>query len=189
MNSKILVVDIETTDFLDKGGSIVEIGAVELDLGTGDIKHVFNSLCREKILTAKHREAWIFKNSDLTVEEVRNAPPFEEVAAQFQAIMNQYTLGIAAYNRAFDFSFLQSRGLVLPRHLPCPMIVATDVCKLPGRYGKSKWPKVEEAWEFLFPTVPYVEKHRGADDAYHEAMIIYELFRRGEYRPFPAAKN
>lgn len=179
--NKILVVDIETTGFMEDNGSIVEIGAVELDLDTGKIKEVFNSLCREKILTAKHRDAWIFKNSDLTVEEVRNAPPFEEVAARFQELVDRYPKGITAFNRLFDFTFLISRGIRLPRHLPCPMHVATDICKLPGKFGDYKWPKVEEAFAHLYPDIPYKEKHRGADDAKHEAMIVYKLYTMGKW--------
>lgn len=178
---KILVVDIETTGFLNEGGSIVEIGAVELDLATGQIAEAFSSVCRESILTAKHRDAWIFKNSDLTVEEVRNAPPFEEVAMEFQELMNNYPAGITAFNRVFDFEFLMSRGLKLPRLLPCPMILATPICKLPGKYGKYKWPKVEEAFTHFFPGTDYTEKHRGADDAFHEAMIVYKLFTLGVF--------
>ena len=66
MENKILVVDIETTGLDKVKDCIVEIGAAEIDLKTGIITGVFNSLCREKHLTAKHRDAWIFSNSDLT---------------------------------------------------------------------------------------------------------------------------
>ena len=36
MSEKILVVDIETTNFLQRGGLIVEVGIVELDTETGE---------------------------------------------------------------------------------------------------------------------------------------------------------
>lgn len=180
---KIIVIDIETTGFLSEGGSIVEIGAVELDLTTGAIKTVFDSLCREDRLTAKHREAWIFQNSDLTPEQVRDAPPFKIVAQEFQTVIDSYPAGATAFNRLFDFTFLQDRGIRLHKHLPCPMILATNVCKLPakGRQG-YKWPKVEEAFSHFFPDTPYVEKHRGADDAYHEAMIVHRLYQIGVFK-------
>lgn len=86
--SKILVLDIETTGFLNQGGSIVEIGIVELCLSTGNTQIIFDSLLREDILTAKHREepmGWIFRNSDLTPEAVRVAPPASKVLTQVQA--------------------------------------------------------------------------------------------------------
>lgn len=181
-DQKILIIDIETTGFLREGGSIVEIGAVELDLQTGKIEKVFDSLCKEDILTAKHREAWIFKNSNLTVEAVRNAPSFAKVAWEFQRVVNKYPLGATAFNRSFDFDFLQNRGIIFPKSLPCPMLLSTDICKLPGRMGSYKWPKVEEAFSFLFPDVEYKELHRGADDAFHEAAIVYKLFTMGIFK-------
>ena len=182
MQNRILVIDIETTGWLNDGGSIVEIGAVELDLTSDIITEVFNSICREKTLTAKHRDAWIFNNSDLTVEMVRDAPPFEEVAAEFQKLIDKYTEGVTAYNRDFDVPFLQNRRLKFFKLLACPMLLATEVCQIPGKFGKYKWPKVEEAFRHFYPDVEYQEKHRGADDAKHEAMIVWALYQMGEFR-------
>jgi len=48
-------------------------------------------------------------------------------------------------------------------------------------YRTPKWPKVEEAWEFFFSDVEYKEKHRALDDARHEALIAYELFKLGYF--------
>lgn len=186
MEKKLLVIDIETTGFLNQGGSIVEIGIAELDMETGEANIIFDSVCKESILTAKHREepfGWIFRNSNLSVEEVRYAPPFEEVAEEVQSIIDDYPLGATAYNRQFDIEFLQSRNIRFHKLQPCPMQVATNICKLPATNGRSKykWPKVEEAWAQLFPGQPYTEVHRGADDALHEAMILYKLYEMGEY--------
>ena len=183
---KILVLDIETTGFLNQGGSIVEIGIVELNLDNGEIKEVYNSLCREKILSAKHKEepfGWIFRNSDLTPEEVRKAPEFEKVKEEVQEILDQYPLGCTAFNNAFDFGFLRSRGFKI-EGLPCPMKLSTNICKIPNRNGYAgyKWPSVEEAFAFFFPDIDYTEKHRGADDAFHEAMIVHKLFQMNVFK-------
>jgi len=180
---KILVLDIETTGFLNQGGSIVEIGIVELCLETGHVKVIFDSLLREDILTARHREkpmGWIFRNSNLSIEEVRNAPPASEVFLKVQKILNDYPKGCTAYNKQFDFGFLKNRGLEI-NELPCPMMLVTEVCKLPNKngYDNYKWPTVEEAWRHLFPAIQYDELHRGADDAKHEALIVYELYKLG----------
>ena len=63
------------------------------------------------------------------------------------------------------------------------MIAATPLVNLPPNPGRStpKWPKVEEAWEHFFPDVAYIEQHRGADDAVHEAKIVYELYKIGVF--------
>lgn len=184
--NKILVLDIETTGFLNQGGSIVEIGIVELNLDNGEIKEVYNSLCREEILTAKHRDApfgWIFRNSDLKVEDVRKAPDFKIVKKEVQEILDKYPLGCTAFNNAFDFGYLRNRGIEI-KSLPCPMKLSTSICKLPNKNGYSgyKWPSVEEAFAHFFPEEKYEEKHRGADDAFHEAKIVYKLFTMGVFK-------
>lgn len=183
--NKLLVIDIETTGFLHQGGSIVEIGIVELDVVTGEAAIIYDSLCREDILTAKHRQeplGWIFKNSDLKPEALRLAPHFKFVKREVQKIIDKYPLGVTAFNRNFDEGFLSDRELKFGLLQPCPMLIGTNVCKLPGKRGGYKWPKVEEAWKFLFPDEPYVEQHRGADDALHEAKIVFELIKRGHYK-------
>jgi hypothetical protein len=71
------------------------------------------------------------------------------------------------------------------------MLSVTPVVNLPPNFGYStpKWPKVEEAWEYLFPQVEYKEKHRALDDAKHEALIVYELYKLGKYEVFSKKKE
>lgn len=180
---KIAIADIETTDFFDRGGFIVEVGIASLDTDTGEIKGVLSSVCREPGMTAKDRNAWIFNHSDLTVDEVRHAPEFITIKAEIQRQFDKCH-AVTAYNKAFDFKFLKDRGVLIHNEWPCPMRVSTPVCKIPktGRgafYGGYKWPNVEEAWKHFFPEEPYIEAHRGLDDAMHEARIVYELHKLG----------
>lgn len=180
---KILILDIETTHFLQKGGKIVEIGIVELDLTNGDRVKLFDEVCHEKGITLKEVEgAWIIENSDLTVEMIRNSRRLDRMQPEIQEIINKYPLGATAFNNSFDFGFLEDRGFRFPKKLPCPMKLATDICKLPSPRGGYKWPKVEEAHKHFFGDVGYVEQHRGADDAYFEAEIVYELYKMGVFK-------
>lgn len=179
----IIVLDIETTNFLNKGGKIVEVGAVSLDLDTGYTEAIFDSLMREPGLTQSDRESWIFKNSTLTVEDVREASASELVLQQLQAVIDQYPDGVTAFNRDFDIGFLSSRGIRFPKLQPCPMKVATDVCKVPAAYGGFKWPKVEECYSIFFPEYEYKEAHRGLSDAIDEAVLVYYLYKQGYYKP------
>lgn len=183
MQKRILIIDIETTGFLQKGGTIVEVGMIELDLETGKKEIVFDSVCHEEGITREQVESsWIVANSDLTVEDVRTSPKLKDLIPMIQTIVDQYPLGMTAFNRDFDEKFLTSRGIVFGELLPCPMLISTDICKLPSPRGRGfKWPKVEEAYAFFFPERDYVEKHRGADDAMHEADIVYELYKRGSF--------
>lgn len=180
--SKILILDIETTDFLQRGGKIVEIGIVELDLSNGNRQIIFDSVCWETGLTEKEvDESWIVKNSDLTKEAIRNSKNLKILQPEIQEIINRYTPGATAFNNAFDFGFLESRGFTFPKKLPCPMKLSTDICKIQTPRG-YKWPKVEEAHKHFFGDVGYVEKHRGADDAFYEAEIVYELYKMGVFK-------
>ncbi|MDI6034006.1 3'-5' exonuclease [Flavobacterium sp. LB2P84] len=181
--SKILIIDIETTGFLQQNGKIVEIGIIELDLLTGERIILFDEVCHEVGITLEEMEkSWIVQNSNLTVKMVKYSGSIESKRKRIQKILNDYPLGATAFNNAFDFGFLEHRGFVFPKKLPCPMKLSTDICKIPHTNGLGfKWPKVEEAHLHFFGNVGYVEKHRGADDAYFEAEIVYELFKRGVF--------
>lgn len=183
--SKILILDIETTGFLNQGGKIVEVGVVELDLTNGDKKIIFNEVCHETGITENEiKNSWIVNNSDLNIELIKYSENLERKKHRLQKILNDYSLGATAFNNEFDFGFLTNRGLVFPKKLPCPMKLSTDVCKIPSHNGIGfKWPKVQEAWDFFFgKETGYIETHRGADDAFHEADIVYELYKMGIFK-------
>lgn len=179
---EILIIDIETTDFLQSGGKIVEIGIVSLDLATGNKKVLFDEVCHERPITRKEVEdSWIVKNSDLTVDQIRQSRQLKDMQSEVQSIINAYPNGATAFNNAFDFGFLENRGFMFPKKLACPMKLSTDICKCPGRNGTYKWPNVMEAYRHFFGDTGYVEKHRGADDAYYEADIVLELYKIGVF--------
>jgi len=181
--SKIIILDLETTGFLHVGGKIVEVGIVELDLSSGERKIIFDSVCHESGITREEVEnSWIVKNSDLTIEEIRRSPNLESIKPEIQQIIDRYESGATAFNNSFDFGFMESRGFTFPKKLDCPMKLSTDICKLPSPRGGYKWPKVEEAHFHFFGDVGYIEKHRGADDAFFEAEIVYKLFQLGIFK-------
>lgn len=183
MSKEILIIDLETTNFLNKGGKVVEIGIVKLDLDTGDASIIFDHVMHERPITRKEvEESWIVKNSDITVEAIQQSKQLKDYRAQIQFILDKYPLGCTAFNNAFDFGFMEDRGFKFPKKLPCPMLLSTPILKLPGKYGDYKWPKVQEAWDYFFGETDYIELHRGADDALHEAKIVYELYLRGVFK-------
>ena len=178
---KILVIDIETTGFINSGGKIVEVGIVSLDLTNGNREIIFSSLVHEHPITLEEvQKSWIVQSGYITVEEIRTSPMLSEKLAEIQAIISAHEHGATAFNRSFDFDFLESRGIKFPKKLPCPMLLSTPICKCPNKNRAGyKWPKVEEAYKFFFPESNYDELHRGADDALHEAEIVYELHKLG----------
>lgn len=177
---KILIIDLETTGFTPKTGKIVEIGIVELDISNGEKKILFDEVVLEEGITIEEVEkSWIVANSTLTVDMIMTSTRLENLKPRIQRIINSYPAGSTAFNNVFDFNFMDDRGFVFPKKLACPMKLATNVCQIPKVRGGFKWPKVQEAYEFFFGKTEYIETHRGADDAFHEADIVYELYKRG----------
>lgn len=181
---KILILDIETTGFLQKGGKIVEVGLVELCLETGEKKIVFDEVCHEKGISLEEvKNSWIVENSTLTVDAIRNSRSLDKMRSEIQGLLDQYSDGATAFNNDFDFGFFEDRGFVFPKKLACPMKLSTNICQIPSPRGMGyKWPKVQEAWDFFFGKTDYIETHRGADDAFHEADIVFELYKRGIFK-------
>lgn len=181
---KILIVDIETTGFRITD-FIVEIGMVSLDITNGTITPLVNECIWEKGITKEIIEdSWIYKNSDITVEHIQLGNNLYKVQKLIQTIINHYPLGITAYNSAFDFRFLEGKGFTLDKKLDCPMQLLTPVMKLEKANFKGgyKYPSVMEAYKFFFPEENYVEKHRGLDDAIHEAKIVYKMIQEGIFK-------
>lgn len=186
MNNDILIIDIETTNFLDRGGKIVEIGMVSLDLETGGRTKVMDEVVYEPGIQREEVEnSWIVKNSSLTVEMVQKGLNLDRIKNMVQALIKAYPRGATAFNNAFDFGFMESRGFVFPNKLACPMLLATDILKIPSTFkkGEYKWPKVTECMNHFFPEEEdYEEEHRGFSDAMDEARIVYELFLMGIFK-------
>ena len=182
----ILVVDIETTGWLNAGGKIVEIGIVELDINTGHSKVIYDELVLDPLLDPdKLKTSWICTSSYIDASEVLlKGRPMDKVFDEVQNLFNNSSKGITAFNSDFDFKFLKSYGFTLPKELGCLMKLSVDICKLPktgkaAKYPGYKWPTAEEAYKHFFPEADYVEKHRGADDALHEASVAFELLKLG----------
>ncbi len=177
----VCVIDIETTGLDPTFDYIVEVGMCKLNLDTGQVTPLLNTLvCEAGFRRDGDPDAWIFQNSDLSYDDVLKAPPWEEVHPRIQVILDAYP--VTAFNKDFDLGFLQHRG-VHPRNvLPCIMKVATPICRIPHpSYAGFKWPKAEEAWDYFFPHHGYVEQHRAYDDCVHEALILQEMHNRGYF--------
>lgn len=180
-DKKVAVIDIETTGLDPEIELILEIGIVEVDLLTGETKILFESLVKEPKFGEEHRDAWIFSNSDLKFEDFENAPLLDDLKQKISEILNQYS--ITAFKKAFDLDFLKAKKISIPKELPCIMLTAQNILKIPYQYDSSRYkrPNVQEAWDFFFPNSEYIEKHRAIDDAIHEAKILFEISRCGQF--------
>lgn len=109
--------------------------------------------------------------------------PLAEVLNRFTA-MAQDAKFLVAHNSDFDHMVMRAAfhraklsDHVMNKRIICTMKPATDICKIPGKYGKNKWPKLEEAHEFFFG-----QKFEGAHDAMADvracARVFFELLER-----------
>jgi DNA polymerase III subunit epsilon len=84
-----------------------------------------------------------------------------------------------AHNIKFD-SFLldvERSHCKVPQGRPyseqyCTMLNTTEVCKLPGKFGKYKWPKLIEAYQHIFH-----DTFEGAHDALADVRACAKVFK------------
>ncbi len=178
---KILVMDIETTAIAPSEGEIVEIGGVLLDTRTGIIEPAVNMIIKPQ--GEFDHNAWIFQNSDLTPKMVMNGVDISVATEILNSLIGRYST--TAYNGQFDFGWLAKYGIVPKIILPDdPMYAAMYLLKIPGRYGKYKWPSVQECLDYF--NIQETEPHRAAKDAELEAKIIVNLLSKNAIKIRPS---
>ncbi len=191
---EIYVVDTETTG-LDGGPRdlVVDIGICLADIGKGTVKEIYSSVVGYDVTEWEdHRsKAWIFENTDLTLDDVAAAKPLFKVREEVMDLLKGKT--VTSYNVSFDMDKFLFRE---PWHLKgcfnvCTDIMkaATDVCKLPSEYyGVSyRFPKLDHAYRTIVAGDPAgvgeKQDHRALSDAKLASYVMIEMYRSGCYRP------
>ena len=170
---EILVIDIETTGFSTIADAIVEIGIVLVNTDTNIMSIQFNKIVKDhNFHPEKHKNAWIFQNTKLTPEKILGAKPISHHFDKIQSLLDKYP--ITAFNKSFDMRFMRARGFTC-KDIKCLMMASMEYIDLKDKRGAKKRPSVQEAHDHFFPTEKYVEKHRGGDDAKHEAKILLKM--------------
>jgi DNA polymerase-3 subunit epsilon len=191
---EIFVIDTETTG-LDGGPRdlVVDIGICSVDISKGTVKDVYSSIVGYDVTDwGDHRaKAWIFGNSDLTLDKVAAAKPLFKVKEEIVTLLRGKA--VTAYNVPFDmekFLFREPWNLRGVFNV-CTDIMkaATDVCKLPSDlYGvRYKFPKLDHAYRAIVSGDPAgvgnIQDHRALPDARMASFIMVEMCRNGNYRP------
>lgn len=165
-----LYYDTETTGFpakvgtpLDQCPHIVQLAALLLDDKEGEIAS-FCVIIKPEGWEVEEGAAEV--HGITTEKALRLGIPISVAMAMFSNLCAIAEQAIA-HNDAFDIQFINyeierlgklNRLLVMDRF--CTMKATTDICQLPGKYGKFKWPKLIEAHEHFFG-----EGFDGAHDA------------------------
>jgi DNA polymerase-3 subunit epsilon len=188
----VYVLDTETTGL--KGApedAIVDIGICRVDLEAGTVDTVYSSVVGHDVSlwNEYRRTAWIFENTDLTLEMVASAKPQGEVAAEVRSILSGKN--VTSFNTEYDLG----RFLYLPPwslrgvFTECTDIMkaATPVCRLPSQYyGREyRYPRLDTAYAMIVEGDPAgingVQDHRALSDAKVASHIMISLRRRGLY--------
>lgn len=165
------IVDIETTGLngIRAGDKIVEVGVVKLT--PEGIEDVYQAVVNQPDIE-NYADAWVFQHTDLTVEDVRNGVPEEEVILKMRHILNGKFA--TSYNTPFDFDkFLMCWPWAVNPIIPFDIMdLATDFIRPPY----DGWIRSEVAYNVIFPEdqpgLGEKQSHRALDDARREAYIL-----------------
>ncbi|AGI47401.1 DNA polymerase III, epsilon subunit-related 3'-5' exonuclease [Thermoplasmatales archaeon BRNA1] len=182
----LLVIDTETTGLSGcPSDHVVDIGAVKVDFGKCTVSDVYEAIPGYDVSTwdRAHRNAWVFKNTSLCLEDVVTSPlPQEVVLRDLRRITSDYPF-VTSYNVDFDFfRFLFNEpwdlGGLQKKLAPDPMLVAAEL-------SGGRWPKLDYAYARFCPGDPAGirgrQDHRALSDARVAAHVILALWKLGKY--------
>ena len=183
---EVYVIDTETsTTHWTEGipdGHIVEIGVAKVNLEKLTVIPSWSFIVLDSCADS---EAWVFKNTDLTHEQVMNGTSPDIVSKFLLGKLDGKT--VTSYNIMFD-------EMMLSRDMPHLnnsirwgqdiMVQAAEVPEIPRRHAnKNVWPRAEDSYNYLCPDdtchLKGKEKHRALADAEMEGHILLELYLRG----------
>ncbi len=79
----------------------------------------------------------------------------------------------------YDISKFREKGRV------CTMHSTTNLCRLPGKYGKFKWPKLEEAYKMIVDPKGF----EGAHDAMIDVIACWKVLQKLEEKGLPLLRG
>jgi DNA polymerase III subunit epsilon len=180
---KILFFDVETTGVIkDYKASvsdfhlfprIIQLAWVLSD-ENGNIIESYCELIKPDNWEIPNEPFWI-ENGFLTDINDKLGVPIESALNKFVSVLNECDL-IVAHNISFDQRIVGAEMCRLnlkaeKKEKFCTMMSTVNVCNIPGQYGKPKWPKLEELYDFLFS-----EKIENAHDALGDVKSTHKCF-------------
>lgn len=192
---EIYVIDTETTGLEGAPKDlVVDVGITKVSLSKGTVEDVFGSVLGYDTdqWDDYHRDAWIFQNTDMTLDMVSEAPPAMEVIEKVRKILKGKV--VTAYNIAYDMDkFLYHEPWNMRGHFTtCSdiMIAAMHVCKLPSQYyGRQyRFPKLDYAYKTITEDDPAgigeEQDHRALSDARMASHLMIQMYRDKTYHVF-----
>lgn len=198
---EIIVLDVESTGYLrDPSARVIEIGAVKVNVLTGELGEEFSSLLKpETELTEEHFR--IAKEvSGITKEDILSAPPSAEVLSAFFEFVKRYE--IYTWNLPFDqqmmFRSFQDLGITntkmveKTRFAGCLMSMYTMMnFHFADRFedsGNIRYYSLVRAMAKEGMSAP-ANRHRALPDAKQEALFVPLIFNQLIQQPIVIKKT
>lgn len=156
----ILVFDTETTGLVKKGATfkdenlprLVTLSYLLTDDNDYNVAEIYDVIVKpEGFIIPKESSDIHGVTHEMAVEK---GVPLMEVLNQFKSALEKaHTL--VAHNLDYDLLVMRGefykagvQGKKIPNHF-CTKEASTNLCKIPGNYGKFKWPTLTEACQIL----------------------------------------
>lgn len=171
---KYIVIDLETTGHSpDDGDKIIEIGMVVIN--NDKITDTYSSFFQPK----QSIPPFIAHLTGITNEDVKDAPLFEEEAAQIVRMFKGSYL--IAHNVPFDLGFLNKElAQVGFEQLSIPVIDTVELSRI--LYPQAGSYKLEQLAEYL--NITHDQPHRALSDAYVTAHLFLQLKQKVNTLPY-----
>ncbi len=189
----VYVLDTETTGLkLAPTDVVVDIGICEVNLPKGTVRDVYSEVVGYDVdsWNEYRRKAWIFDNSDITLDMVRKGKPFGKVRADVMNLIGGRN--VTSYNTDYDLrGFLYKEPWDLKGgFVECTDIMraATTVCKLKSEYYDTyRFPKLDYAYGQILEGADPAgihgrQEHRALSDARMASHLMIKMHRDGDYR-------
>ncbi len=190
---EVYVLDTETTGLHGAPEDVVvDIGICLVDLDAGTVTEAYSAVVGHDVdaWNDYRRNAWIFENTDMTLDMVRDGVPFAQVREEVLELIGGARA--TSYNTGYDFDkflFREPWGLKGAfRECQDIMLAATDVCKLESFYyqGSYRWPRLEVAYRTILGDedpagIEGVQDHRALSDARVASHIMIAMHDAGLY--------
>jgi len=180
---KFLIFDVETSGFTPPKARIAELAFMLVD-ESGNELHSHSSLIKPDGWEIP-KEKFFIDNGMSTERNIELGVPIFGVLREFQDTLKQCDY-VVAHNIPFDRKFVMhelkqakiTHQLFQFKKGICTMSTTTDYCKLPGKYGNYKWPKLEELHHILFEE-GFDGAHEALADVKATSRCLIELIKRG----------
>jgi len=184
-----LFFDTETSGFYDKKAPpnapqqpyIVQFAAI-LDDDEGNIKGVVNFRVNSGV---KDIAEGALKVHKITIEETQKYGVSLNVCCAVFSNFRKMSSRVIAHNVEFDMNVMAAQFARLEKDFNiaegvfCTMRASSFVLKLPGQYGKFKWPKLSEAYENLIDKEGFAGAHDAFEDVKACRSVYYKLRELG----------